>query len=630
MRLTMSTPAEKRLHIVRCVLFALFCVLLFRQLDEGKAEVVLEARTTEPTVFKMYWRANHARFWNESNVCKVRLTTADSRYSCKLIDLADIVELRIDPGESPTAVVTIQSLAITQDGYTPIRIAGDGLSRLVPGEGVKSARLASEGLVVTPAGDDPQLFFDLSGTRRRIASRGDELAALLGVFAFAFLGGLAFARFVAQGNAPVPLLLAATLVLIAAMASVSKVGEHPDELVHIRAGDYYQQHFLPPPVGSDEIRDTYSVYGVSRLHSGEAAYFFLGKFARFFHSLNIPSYLAQRYFNVTLWALLLVLTLAYGDFRPLMVPALLSPQIWYIFSYANSDAFAVFVMMLSAWQAAAPRSAWNRMLADEGEAGRSHWRACILLGLLFGMLLLLKKNFYFFLLFLGLYFIWRIVFGHTRLNRVKLGWIGIVCCIGFCLFGAARYTDAWVNDFHKKEKLLEARYQYAEPLWSPATPLEKRHQSLQKRDRGCTLRHMLTTDRWAGKSFQNSFGSYGWTSVNASPHYYWLVRQVGLYFLVVVTFIVLVYGGREGTTLWLMVLAVGGGLIALCLYRAWTVDFQAQGRYFFPIVGMLSVFVLQSRHYLFRPVVPLFCAALYLLSLYSFVCVGLSGIPKPL
>jgi hypothetical protein len=44
----------------------------------------------------------------------------------------------------------------------------------------------------------------------------------------------------------------------------------------------------------------------------------------------------------------------------------LSPQVWYIFSYFNNDAFPIFVATLLAWQVVDPASGFNRFLAGDG------------------------------------------------------------------------------------------------------------------------------------------------------------------------------------------------------------------------------------------------------------------------
>ena len=66
-------------------------------------------------------------------------------------------------------------------------------------------------------------------------------------------------------------------------------------------------------------------------------------------------------------------------------------------------------------QAAVENSAWNRLLNDP--FGKGTLLAVPFLGLLLGMLLLVKINFYFFGLFLFMYLLWRLFYLHTILDR---------------------------------------------------------------------------------------------------------------------------------------------------------------------------------------------------------------------
>ncbi len=627
----MLAAMESRMQIVRLVLCALACTVLYHFLAERQATVSMEVHCSAPTTFKMYWLEEQGAIWSEDKSRRIRLRPGEAFYTFKLTNLDRIAVFRIDPSEEKVPVA-IRSITISQNGYAPIRIDGDeAFSRITLGGGIESVRISDEGLVVTPATNDPQLFFDLPASLRKTAILwSGEFLPLGLVFCFALFAGRALVRAGQEDYALVPVALAMVLTLVVVMANISAFGAHPDEQVHVRAGDYFQHHLLPPPVGAEEARSTYSVYGVSRLHSGEIAYLFLGRFAHAFHALAASSFMLQRAFNIVLWSILLLLALAYKDFRVLMVPALLSPQVWYVFSYANSESFAFFVMMLAAYQVASPHSAWNRLLDAGPGTVRPRWYAFFWLGLLLGLLLLVKKNFYFFLLFTGLYFFWRLCFGHTRLNRHNLRPIVVVVLTGLALFAGVRGTDEYLNGFEKDERLLQARYQFAAEMWNPATPLEKRHIYLQMRERGTSLKRLFFVDQWGRKSFQSAVGMYGFTSVGASSTYYSLMKYMGILLLLAVSVTVFLRGGLEGSSLWILTLAVAAGLVGMALYHAWTIDFQPQGRYFLPIIGMVAIFFLHARHYLLRSLVPLVCVALFLLSLYSFVAVGLVGIPKPL
>ena len=628
----MQPRAGRKLHLLWLALFALGCAVLYHVLAERQARVGVRGGVEAPACFKIYWLGQDPEsVWSERHSRLLMLRPETHLYTFKLTDLSRVALLRIDPSEEERSRVSIRSITLTQDGYAPIHLAGrEGLSRLVSGEqDIEALYLADDGLTVVPSGRDPQLFFDLpSALRTRGHSRAGALLPLALVFVGVLLAGLVLERCFEQGDTLVVVCLAMVFVLIACMATLSRVGVHPDEGVHVRAADYFQQHVLPPPVGAPDIGNTYSVYGVSRLHSGEIAYLLLGKCARLFHALALPSYMVERYCNVAFWGLLLLLAVACRDFRLLMLPMLLSPQIWYIFSYVNSEAFACLVMMLAAWQLASPESAWNRLLAGGADGTKASPLAYLWLGLLFALLLLIKKNFYFFVLFLGGYVLWRLLWGYTPCQRGTLRRMALVLLIGLSVFAAVRGTDEYINGFDKEARLLQARYHYAGELWNPGTPLEQRHGHLQMRERGTSAARLMWIDGWGAKSFHSAFGLYGETSVSAAPSYYRLVMYAGLLLLAAAAVSVLVHGGWPGITLACLGLICAGALMAVDFYHAWTVDFQPQGRYLLPIVGMLGVLCLHARAYLFRSVAPLLCAAMFLLSLYSFVCVGLAGIGK--
>jgi hypothetical protein len=288
--------------------------------------------------------------------------------------------------------------------------------------------------------------------------------------------------------------------------------------VHVAAGEYFTDHSLPPKVGDPAITETYSVYGVSRLHSGEVIYLLAGKYLRLLQPLYLEPFFLLRLLNVLLFGALVLCAFNKKDFRFFLLPFLISPQIWYIFSYFNSDAFATCIGLLAAYQLAGKESALTSLAFSEQP---KHIRIKIaVLGLLLGLLLLLKQNFYFLYLFLFFYFIWKIWVLRPNWNGKKTFRLAAVLLIGCTVFTGIRLTDAWVNDFNKNDLMFKARQQFADELFNPDTPIEKRHAYLEMRQRGTTLKHFLAADRWGEKSFRTSFGVYGYTQYSGSFSYY--------------------------------------------------------------------------------------------------------------
>ncbi len=615
-------PSSLRsVSIVICLgcLLSLAYVVFFVQ----RATVDVDLTTSRKTIFKIYWRQN-GEPWTEQQMSRIVIRPNQEHYTFHICNLAGVNELRIDTSEKP-ATVTLKRLRISQHGYPDILLKGDALRSLRPREGIADLRLDSKGLSVVPSNQDPQLSLALPEGMVRTPAYSAILVRIGCIFLVVWLLTLVLGP-LAKEYVFVPYLLTSVLVLVLVMAGISRYNRHPDEFVHINAAEYYMDHTMPPRIGAPEIRYTYSDYGVSRLHSGEFVYFLVGKFMQLVRPLHLRNFFAYRLFNVLLFFVLLLLALTLSEYRLLLLPVLISPQIWYIYSYANSDGFALFILLLLAYQVAVSGSMLNRLI--EQGIGKKDIPAVLFLAILFGLSLMVKKNFYFFHVFVVSYFCWRLVFLRPVSWRVFARRLAVIMGGALVFFGVVRAADIYVNGFDTSEQLFACRQKFATRIYNPDTPLEKKHVYLQMKDRGVTLKRLLLIERWGEKSFRTSFGVYGYTTISASFTYYDLVRVAGLCLLAFLVFCVLVRGGLAGTSLLLLTLGTACALLAVALYHAWTVDFQAQGRYFLPIVAMLAIFLHHGERYLVRPVFQLLVVAMYLLSTYNFIFVGLHDIAK--
>lgn len=623
---SMEKNMSKDNRVARYILLLLLAALLsisYHFLIVHKAVVDLEVDTDGRTIFKVYW-AGEGELFSEKKMARINISPIQNAYSFRICDLGNVTKLRIDTSERP-ARVNIKAFSVRQQGYPVIYLKNmEDFYKLQVLEGVKKTIIDENGFTVIPENNDPQLLFRLPPLTRSLMFFS-ELLQIGCIVLFVFFLAVAIQGIISDYNY-VPYLAVFVFALIVVMAAVSKYNMHPDEFVHIYAAEYYQNNIFPPQIGSQEILHTYSNYGVSRLHSGEIVYLLAGKFQKILAPFHIQSFLTLRFFNIVLFSILILLAVTKVEFRLMMLPLMISPQIWYIFSYFNSDAFAFFIIMLVGYQVAVPSSMFHRLLSRNFDIKLLAYLFSV--GVLFGLLLLLKKNFYFFYVFLFLYVVWSIIFGKIILNKKTIIRFGMIVLVGLSLFGAVKGTDYAVNGFDKKDKLLEAREKIALDMYKPSTPLAQKHGYLQMKDRGVTLKHFLQINRWGEKSFRTSFGVYGYMSVAASFFYYDIVRSIGLGLLLLITVSILLRGGKEGNSLFLIALTVTLGLIITAMYHAWTVDFQAQGRYFLPIVAIGSILLYHTERYLYRPFFQWFVMGLYLLSVYNFVFVGLHDIAK--
>jgi len=433
---------------------AVLAALLFNRMVMHRAILELDLKTDTRTILKVYWPREDGRY-SERRMARIVIHPGKSRYQLRICNLEGLQSLRLDPSERP-ARVTIHSLAIYQEGFPPIRFDGKkGLQRLVPMGGIRNLVWKDKGVAVVPEGRDPKLNIPLPVMTRGPTFLASSLRIAVILVVILLLGWAV--RDLARECGYVSYLLVFVLALVVVMASISKVNHHPDESVHIRAALYYQDHFLPPRIESPAILHTYSVYGVSRLHSGEIVYLFAGKFLQLARPLHLPPYLVLRFFNVSLFFFLALSAVRSASWRIFLVPLLISPQIWYVFSYFNSDAFALFVLLLSGYQAAVPDSFLNRFLKDEKGLTLKNMWVVAGMGLLFSLLLLVKKNFYFFPLFLLLYLFWRIRFADLSVNKALLLRLGAVLLVSFSLIGLYWGMEYKINGLDRAERLVEAR-----------------------------------------------------------------------------------------------------------------------------------------------------------------------------
>ncbi len=142
--------------------------------------------------------------------------------------------------------------------------------------------------------------------------------------------------------------------------------------------------------------------------------------------------------------------------------------------------------------------------------------------------------------------------------------------------------------------------------------------------------YVINQERFFEKTFRSTFGVYGYFTVSASFKYYDIVRWTGAALLSVFLGLIFVRSWRENGFIAVSCLFFSLLLITVSLYHSWTKDFQAQGRYLFPIASMLGIVYAKGHRYLKGPVFTSLFMMMFLLSAYSFILVAIPRIPKAL
>ena len=590
------------------------------------AEIEITVETPEEVALQMYW-AGPGQNFSESRTSGAVLPAGQSTVVVRGGRVREGTRFRLDPLREEGEVRLLE-VRVRQ------RLARDWIAPLSGEEGPTVAGTAEvtpdgpPGLLLRSTGEDPQLWWDRveRGPEAPGGGRAWRQGAtdLLVLFLLA-----AFLRFL-ERKVPaldrvflrrlyfVPAVLLVVSGGVYAIAIGSAHGNHPDEPVHAPAGHYYTEHWILPQADDPAIANSYSPYGFSRLNSPEIAYWVGGKWAGLLTDSALTAPVERlRFFNASLFLALALVSLLHLRFRLLLLPLLLTPQLWYLFAYYNSDAFALAACYGALFLTVHPRGWVERLRAPD--AGALRVAACVAVACLLGVVLaLLKQNYWVFGGFLGGYLLVRAAFAG--------GFFGRRLAVAVLLAAVAGFSapELWKGAFHLRngmpheEATAQMQRAMADPEFQPDVDPERSFAGLDLRGKGFSLEEMFTVFRWHDLIVMNSFGNYRWFDTHPELFFVYRMFKVAavafLLFLVPAVFFVRWEDG----------LVVAGGLFTMAallgaaLWFAWTSDFQVQGRYLAPLVPVLGVLGLTLRRRILWPALGIFLAASTLLGLYSF------------
>lgn len=584
---------------------------------QARVDIEVEGDFSQSTFFRLYWAGPDQGF-SEKRMAYAALEPGRDRYRFYLGSLANIERIRIDPLER-AGKLRLNTITISQWGWQTLQLQQLSDYGFYRANDQIAVAAAEPGLMISTRGEDGH--FEISIDPRRVLSFPARpllvvggLWLALGLFMLLLTPLVRNLRFV-------PVLLLTSWGLVLLMAQYTGLDLHPDEVVHLEAVKYYASHWLPPALDSPEIASSYSIYGHTRLAVYEIYYPLAGYFQAIPRLLDASPLAGARSFGLLILGLLVLFSFFRTSFRPFALPLLVSAQAWYLFSYTNSDGFALALSLWLAYQAASPDSLLSRFLLEPGS--RTPWLTAIGLGLALGCLPLLKLNYYFFILFLLLYLGWRLAMGGFPNRPLLLRRLAILGLIGLAVFALRFALDIHANGWNSEQLQLRMQEQYAAAEFKPGTPLEDQQSMIRLRDRGYSAAYVLDRARWFEKSFQSAFGVYGFSRFYADQKWYQLVRYLGLALLVVL--ILAALGSRQQGNHWLLAIVAicAAGLILTSAWHSWTAAFQPQGRYLMPILPMLAVLLWHLQAHRLHRLGLWLVVLLFVLAAYSFVEVGL-------
>lgn len=501
-------------------------------------------------------------------------------------------------------------------------------------ESSNDALQSMENLTVHAIGIKDNFFSPPDATlhkRARFKVLGISIAVFLGVSAIFVLGLLYY-----PGNKHFfyiqlfPKLIRTSFLfaslLVFGLAWQADYNIHPDENAHIESTKYYSQYWVPPKVGDPRSVESYQKpWATSRLDDLGLSYFFAGKFSLLVKKMFADETFIYRAFNALLFLLLFIMS-ANKRLLLFLAPLLCTPQIWYLFAYANRGAFVLFVSLLMAWQLVNEKSLLKRFLATENVL--SHWHYAVFPGVLLGVLSIEQTNYLLFILFVFSVLLWELLFfvAHKKTFMLKCLFLLL---IGASVFFVRNGIDTAINGNNKLEQRTAYAEQHAEPDFKPSiAETNSSYPGLRLKAKGVSLAEIFQPKwEWHKMTFKSFTGFYGYYAHYSPKWYYAYVLLVYcIVFVLILQHVIFKASWRYKLFSILSVTAISGGLLMSILF-SWLFDFQPQGRYIFPIIPIILVFFWKMFPLLNREEKTVLLTsglALIFLSFYSFRNVALN------
>ena len=425
------------------------------------------------------------------------------------------------------------------------------------------------------------------------------------------------------------------IIIVIAIAWYTGYNTHSDEHVQLDAFRYYETHWWPPEIGSSDV--LYSAFGYSRVFTGEIGFLIYGKAAWLVQTViplpqqsykelllptvteyvNVspdspyppdyayydrilafldahpvgPAYRLYRFFNVALLLVTIVVLLRTKlrnfNLTILALGFLTLPNSYYLYSYATTHAIGVsltlflFIFVLKILEADLETVPW--------------WKF-VLLGLLAGLLMQMRKNHMAGLVFPFLLLIVEYLYA-LRNKRLRFSTAskqaGVTILVTFLVIAPLLVVYP-LTQGNYSEKIMQAAETYA---WIGLKPSQPLMPDVYLYKQGVTFFDLLTQYGWLQQTLRNFYASYNYDTKNTSAYIYtaaWILWA----FLLLLTFVLTrknwdKYSFTRKAMYLLSPLAILINLSA-SLARSLLEDYTPLGRYLMPSIVPFSILLFGS------------------------------------
>ena len=581
---------------------------------------------------QIFWK--HAGEFNEkeSSVQKVDRNCVDLEIK---EDLKNITDLRIDPADKSDQFA-ITSLQIKNHGVCIKTIPIRELVSIADFEYLQMPTVVLGVLYLRPTNSDPQIVLNYNFIEQYIIKYIWRYKIIVSVYLIMLsIIGITIQKNInylrnclsilyKHYNKIIRIVLIIALGLVAYMAFRSFDYVHPDENMSKAAIEYYVKYSKPADFRDKNVIDSFSSYGHSRLSELSVYYFLAGKIAYFVKNLfGVVKY--YRAFNVLLFAIMVGIFLKKGkEYFWLYVLLGMTPQVWYIFSYATSDAWDYFLSFLIIYQLMMPSSLFNQMLLKKDI--KKAVFGLMFIGSLFGILILGKKNYYFIFVTSFIFLTWRLFKEKRNALQMVLRYsIVVITCL-------LLYTCISKYDMYRYEDKKAVSSEYGNKYASEIKESDIQSVAItdgagiKMRDQGFSLKEIAIDRGFFSESYKSYMGKYGWMQYDTNTFYY--IMMGILYFIVflIIGWTIFQENTMIDKCLFWALMILNFIILIVSLWHSWTSDFQAQGRYLFPMNFNIAicVYLCQFKDRKKETIFKMSVCTISCLSIYSYLFYGIA------
>ena len=419
----------------------------------------------------------------------------------------------------------------------------------------------------------------------------------------------------------VKIMLLITLLYIVIIA-VASPSIHPDETVTKAAIEYYKANFMVPDMRALPD-DKFCAYGQTRLCELTIYYFIAGKIAAL-----IPYETSYRFFNVMLAFIIVFIIIRKYKTDPFLIFAFfITPQVWYIFSYATSDALDYFFTFILVYQLSVKTSMLNTMLNNDNFIlNKRNVITIIFISLLTALILMAKPNYFIVLLLMGYVLLKKYFMAEKGIRKTLFKLYIFVAVCSLAVFLSRYAIDLYYYGLHKSEIFRQMRIIHAIPKLNPATPFNEMSETMFLAAKDVPLITLFTKYGFLQVLIGSFFGLYGGMNITAHPVYYFIMLAAYLFFFAVLFNYIIKSHNKEKYADGITAVILAVISILLVLYYSYFIDFQPQGRYMLPLLPVITYLVSQNKEILQNKYMVSAVMAMGILSHIYVLSTGLKGI----